>query len=194
ALLPANRGAAYMDGMLYRGTQDCRVLAFDFKTGKQAWETTICDVKHGESVPSAPIASDGLVFVCSAGGDYKGGKGHVYALDGKTGKIAWEFFLVPKVEGDVARGPQGKSPLDAKTWNDAPGIPISGGGAGAARHGSNLFTASVVVLDAKSGDYKNDFKVVKKDWHDWDVSNPPILLQTMGGRQVIAGAPKDCDP
>ena len=41
ALLPANRGAAYMDGMLFRGTQDCRVLAFDFKTGKQVWETSI---------------------------------------------------------------------------------------------------------------------------------------------------------
>ena len=56
ALLPSNRGAAYMDGMLFRGTQDCRVLAFDFKTGKQVWETTICDPKRGESVPSAPIA------------------------------------------------------------------------------------------------------------------------------------------
>src|SRR4029450_11352776 len=69
ALLPANRGAAYMDGMLFRGTQDCRVLAFDFKTGKQAWETTICDVKHGESGASAAIASGGLVFVGNAGGD-----------------------------------------------------------------------------------------------------------------------------
>ena len=130
ALLPANRGAAYMDGMLFRGTQDCRVLAFDFKTGKQVWETTICDTKHGESVPSAPIASDGLVYVGNAGGDFKGGKGHVYALDGKTGKIVWEFFLVPKVDGDMVRGPLGKSPLDPKTWNNAPGIPISGGGPG----------------------------------------------------------------
>ena len=40
SLLPSNRGAAYMDGMLFRGTQDARVLAFDFKTGKQLWETT----------------------------------------------------------------------------------------------------------------------------------------------------------
>src|SRR5580765_1429562 len=112
ALLPANRGAAYLDGLLFRGTQDCRVLAFDFKTGKQVWETTICDTKRGESVPSAPIAWDGFVFVGNAGGDFKGGKGHVYALEGKTGKIVWEFFLVPKVDGDVARGPAGKSPLD----------------------------------------------------------------------------------
>ena len=128
----------------------------------------------------------------------------MYALEGKTGKIVWEFFLVPKDEGEVVRGPLGKSPLDSKTWNNAPGIPISGGGAwtsytldikngllyvpggnpapdfaSGAREGENLFTDSVVVLDAKTGDYKSNFKVVKKDWHDWDVSGPPILLQTM---------------
>jgi alcohol dehydrogenase (cytochrome c) len=61
SLLPANRGAAYLDGMLFRGTQDGRVLAYDFKTGKRIWETTIADVKRGESVPSAPIAWEGLV-------------------------------------------------------------------------------------------------------------------------------------
>src|SRR5450432_837944 len=216
ALLPSNRGAAFMDGMLFRGTQDGRVLAFDFKTGKQVWETTIADPKHGESVPSAPIAWDGLVYVGNSGGDYKGGKGHVFALEGKTGKIVWEFFLVPKVEGDTVRGPLGKSPLDASTWNNAPGVPISGGGtwtsytldikngllyvpggnpapdfASGAREGNNLYTDSVVVLDAKTGDFKNNFKVVTKDWHDYDVSNPPILLQTMGGRQLMSVAPKD---
>jgi len=216
SLLPANRGAAYMDGMLFRGTQDGRVLAFDFKTGKQLWDTTIADPKHGESVPSAPIAWDGLVYVGNAGGDFKGGKGHVFALEGKTGKILWEFFLAPKVEGDTVRGPLGKTPLDAATWHTAPGIPISGAGmwtsltldikngllyvpggnpapdfASGAREGINLYSDSVVVLDAKTGDFKNDFKVVLKDWHDYDVSNPPILLQSMAGKQIMSVAPKD---
>jgi alcohol dehydrogenase (cytochrome c) len=95
SLLPSNRGAAYMDGMLFRGTQDGRVLGYDFKTGKRLWATTIADSKLGESVPSAPIAYDGLVFAGNSGGDFKGGKGHVYALDAKTGKIVWEFYLAP---------------------------------------------------------------------------------------------------
>ena len=140
ALLPANRGAAYLDGMLFRGTQDGRVLAYDFKTGKRMWETTIADPKRGESVPSAPIAADGLVFVGNAGGDFKGGKGHMFALEAKTGKIVWEFFLVPKVEGDMVRGPLGATPLDAATWKNAPGIPISGGG-----------TWTSFTLDTKTG-------------------------------------------
>jgi alcohol dehydrogenase (cytochrome c) len=216
SLLPANRGAAYMDGMLFRGTQDGRVLAYDFKTGKRVWETTIGDAKLGESVPSAPIVWDGLVFIGNAGGDFKGGKGHMFALEAKTGKIVWEFFMAPKVESDTVRGPLGTSPLDTSTWKNAAGIPISGGGlwtsytldpktgqlyvpvgnpapdfAAAVREGENLFTDSVVVLDAKTGAYKQHFKVVPKDWHDWDVSNPPILSQTMGGKQLMSVTPKD---
>jgi alcohol dehydrogenase (cytochrome c) len=60
-----------------------------------------------------------------------------------------------------------------------------------AREGENFYTDSVVVLDALTGDYKQHFKIVPKDWHDWDVSNPPILIKTMGGKQLMAVAPKD---
>jgi len=215
-ILPTNRGAAYLDGMLFRGTEDGRVLAYDFKTGKRLWETTIADVKKGEAVPGAPIAWEGLVFIGNAGGDFKGGKGRMYALDARTGKIVWEFFLVPKSADDVVRGPQGASPLDNSTWKNLPGAPVSGGGAWTsatldpaagllyvpvgnpapdydigAREGENLFTDSVVVLDAKTGAYKNHYKIVPRDWHDWDVSNPPALFQTAGGKKLMAVSPKD---
>src|SRR5712664_3578177 len=163
-ILPTNRGAAYLDGMLFRGTEDGRVLAYDFKTGKRLWETTIADVK----------------------------------------------------KGDAVRGPQGASPLDNSTWKNVPGAPISGGGTWTsatldpatgllyvpvgnpapdydigAREGENLFTCSVVVLDAKTGAYKNHYKIVPRDWHDWDVSNPPALFQTTGGKKLMAVMPKD---
>ena len=140
----------------------------------------------------------------------------MYALDAKTGKIVWQFFLVPKTEGDIVRGPEGASPLDASTWNNIPGAPISGGGAwtsttldpatgllyvpvgnpapdfdNSVRQGDNLFTGSVVVLDAKTGAYKNHFQLVPRDWHDWDVSNPPALIKTMGGKRLMAVSPKD---
>ena len=122
-----NRGAAYLDGMLFRGTQDARVLAYDFKTGKRIWETMIGDPKKGESAPAAPIAWNGLVFIGNAGGDIKGVKGRMYALDAKTGKIVWEFYLVPKAESDPTRGPLGASPLNASTWGNSEGVPITGG-------------------------------------------------------------------
>lgn len=216
SILTAMRGAAYFDGMLFRGSPDGQVLAYDFKTGKRIWRTTIADVRKGEFVAAAPIAWNGLVFVGDAGGDAKGGKGRMYALDAKSGKIVWEFFLVPKTEGDPARGPQGASPLDKSTWSNAPGFPISGGAtwtsytldektgelyvpvgnpspayAISVRDGEDLYTDSVVVLDAMTGAYKRHFKLVRRDWHDWDVASAPALIHTQGGKTLLAAAPKD---
>jgi alcohol dehydrogenase (cytochrome c) len=156
------------------------------------------------------------VFLGVAGGDFKGVKGRMYALDAKTGKIVWEFYLVPKQPGDQVRGPQGASPLDASTWQNGPGMPISGGGAWTTttldpatgelfipvgnpspdfalgpRNGENLYTGSILVLDAKTGAYKNHFKLVPMDWHDWDASNAPTLIQTAGGKKLMSVAPKD---
>jgi alcohol dehydrogenase (cytochrome c) len=212
-----NRGAAYLDGMLFRGTQDARVLAYDFKTGKRIWETAIGDPKKGESASAAPIAWNGLVFIGNAGGDIKGVKGRMYALDAKTGKIVWEFYLVPKAGDDPTRGPLGASPLNASTWgNSLRGVPITGGAtwtsytldpdtgllyvpggnpapdfATDVREGSNLYSGSVVVLDAMTGAYKSHFKIVPKDWHDWDVSSAPAIIKTAGGKKLLSVAPKD---
>jgi alcohol dehydrogenase (cytochrome c) len=140
----------------------------------------------------------------------------MFALEAKTGKIVWEFFLVPKVDGDTVRGPLGTTPLDNSTWKNVAGAPISGGGMwtsmtldpatgllyvpvgnpapdydNGAREGDNLYTDSVLVLDAKTGAYKNHYQIVPRDWHDWDVSNPPVLIQTAGGKQLMAVSPKD---
>ena len=216
SLLSPMRGAAYLDGRLFRGSQDGRVLAYDFKTGKRIWQTTVGDMKSGRSVAASPIAWDGLVFIGNSSGDAKGGKGHMFALDAKTGKIVWEFFLVPKTEGDQVLGPLGASPLDTSTWNNAPGIPISGGGSWSSstldpvtgelyvpvgnpspayaigvREGGNLYTGSIVVLDAKTGAYKRHFKLVPRDWHDWDVVSAPSVIRTGGGKKMLAATPKD---
>jgi PQQ-dependent dehydrogenase (methanol/ethanol family) len=216
SILTAMRGAAYFDGMLFRGSPDGHVLAYDFKTGKRIWRTTIADVRNGEFVAAAPIAWNGMVFIGDAGGDAKGGKGRMYALDAKTGKVVWEFFLVPKTDGDPARGPQGASPLDNSTWGNAPGFPISGGAtwtsytldektgelyvpvgnpspayAISVREGEDLYTDSVVVLDAMTGAYKRHFKLVRRDWHDWDVASAPALIRTRAGRTLLSAAPKD---
>jgi alcohol dehydrogenase (cytochrome c) len=211
-----NRGVAYLDGRVFRGTQDGRVLAYDFKSGERLWETAIADPKKSESAPAAPIAWNGLVFMGNAGGDFKGVKGRMYALDAATGRIVWEFYLVPKQPGDPTRGPEGVSPLDASSWDVAGGSPISGGAtwtsytldpttgllyvpggnpspdfATTLRGGANLYTGSVVVLDARTGAYHTHFKLVPKDWHDWDVSSAPALVTTASGKRVMLVAPKD---
>jgi alcohol dehydrogenase (cytochrome c) len=59
------------------------------------------------------------------------------------------------------------------------------------RPGDNLFTNSVVVLDARTGVYRRHFSLVPEDFHDWDVSAAPTLVHTRGGRALMAAAPKD---
>jgi alcohol dehydrogenase (cytochrome c) len=212
--LTANRGAAYLNGSLYRGTEDGRVLAYDLATGKRLWETQVADPAKGETTPSAPIAWNGLVFIGNAGGDIKGIKGRMYALDAATGRIVWEFYLVPKEPDDVVRGPQGSSPLTRASWGE--NSPINGGGSWTSysldpergllyipvgnpapdfaekmRPGQNLFTDSVVVLDAKTGAYQTHVQIVSPDWHDFDVSSAPALVTTRSGRHLMSLAPKD---
>lgn len=216
--LKVNRGVAYLDGRLFRGTPDGRVIAYDAKTGERLWATTIAAPSIGETVPAAPIAWNGMVFAGNAGGDNKGVKGRMYALDAASGSIVWEFFLVPRGADDIVRGPATAAAQGAirATWHNAPDVPISGGATwvsytldaergllyipvgnpapdfiGELRGGDNLYTGSVVVLDAKSGVYQQHFQLIPGDVHDWDVSTPPALFTTRGGKRLMAVAPKD---
>jgi alcohol dehydrogenase (cytochrome c) len=218
SFLVANRGAAYLNGRVYRGTLDGRVVAYDFKTGKQVWSTRIADQDTGEIVASAPIAWDGLIYIGVSLGDLKGVKGRVYALDAASGEITWEEYLVPKEAKDPQRGPQAALPARLDTWGNRtePELPISGGGswtsftldpghrrlyipvgnpspdvAPGLRTGTNLYTNSVLTVDAKTGAYINHFQIAPVDWHDWDVSNTPTLVTTRGGKQIIAFTPKN---
>lgn len=212
-----NRGVAYLDGRLFRGTQDGRVLAYDAKTGKRLWATKIAFLDKGESVPSAPIAWNGLVYIGNAGGDKKGVKGRMYGLDAKTGKIVWEAYMLPRTAGDLTLGPPAKqAPGIAETWGNAKEYPISGGGNWTSysldpetgilyvpggnpapdfrqgvRPGDNLFTGAVAALDAKTGDYRAAYKMVVDDFHDWDVSSASTIVTTKAGRKLLATAPKD---
>ncbi|MDL2409747.1 PQQ-binding-like beta-propeller repeat protein [Rhizobium calliandrae] len=211
-----NRGVAIAGGKVFRGTTDGRVVAYDEASGKLLWATTIADPARGETVPASPIAWHGMIFIGNAGGDNKGVKGRIYGLDASTGKIIWEFYLVPKGPDDKARGPQAKSQSVAMSWVNAKGFPINGGGTwtsytldpstgllyvpggnpapdflNAYRYGDNLFTASVVVLDARTGAYQRHFPIVSNDFHDWDEAATPAVFTTKSGKRMMAVTPKD---
>jgi alcohol dehydrogenase (cytochrome c) len=205
---PVNRGASYLDGRLFRGTQDGRVFGYDAATGKRIWETKIIQTR-GESNPAAPIAWNGMVFIGNAGGDAKGVKGRMYALDAATGKVIWETYLVPA--GPKAETASGTEPITAPTWANKPDVPVTGGATWTSytldpstgllyipggnpapdfvkglRPGSNLFAGSVVILDAKTGSYRQHFSIVPRDYHDWDISATPALFKTKAGRFEMA--------
>jgi glucose dehydrogenase len=159
------------------------------------------------------------VFVGNAGGDNYGVKGRMYALDAKTGEIEWEFYLVPKDHPTAATASGDRAAVKqtlAASWQNEADVPIAGGATWTSytidpergllyvpggnpapdfvrevRPGDNLFTNSVVVLDARSGDYRAHYQLVPEDFHDWDVASAPILFTAGSGKRILAAAPKD---
>jgi alcohol dehydrogenase (cytochrome c) len=203
--LGVQRGFAYLDGKLFRGTSDAHVLALDAADGRTLWDvTTDVAATPGVSMPMAPIAANGMVFIGNAGGDQTGVTGHVYALDAKDGRVLWRFDVVPD------------DPAVRATWPNADRYPITGGAfwtsfaldternvlyvpAGnpapdfdvQARGGDNLYSNSLIALDAATGRIVGYNQLVKRDEHDWDVNAPPALGVTRAGRLIVASANKD---
>jgi alcohol dehydrogenase (cytochrome c) len=201
--LAVNRGFAYLNGRLYRGTADAHVVALDAANGHVLWDRTLAVAGPGISIAMAPVAADGRVYIGNAGGDTAGVTGHVYALDARDGHLIWRFDVVP--EQGYAR----------TTWTN-PRLPISGGAFWTSftldqargvlyvpagnpapdfdsldRTGADLYADSVIALDAASGRLLAYNQLVKHDSHDWDVDSAPTLATTRDGRSIIASANKD---
>ncbi len=201
--LLVNRGFAYMDGRLFRGTSDSHVLAMDTTDGHVLWDHTISTAAPGMSIPMAPIAANGIVYVGNAGGDQVGVTGHVYALDARDGHVVWQFDVVP--DSGAAR----------ETWTNKR-LPITGGGFWTSftfdapnnvlyvpagnpapdfeidvRGGDDLYTDAVIAIDGATGKMRGYDQLVKRDMHDWDVDSPPTLITTHAGRAIVASANKD---
>ena len=203
--LMVNRGVAYSDGRLFRGTGDAHVLAIDAADGQQLWDVSIGDPKKGESVPMAPIASNGLVFVGNAGGDNFGVIGRIYALDAASGRVVWQFNTVPDSGPALATWPKASPknpPSGGATWtsyalDESNGVLYVPAGnpapdfAHALRPGENLYTNALLALDAKTGRLLAYVQPLKGDYHDWDLATAPALITTKSGRPFVAAASKD---
>jgi alcohol dehydrogenase (cytochrome c) len=200
--LAVNRGFAYMNGRLFRGTSDAHVIALDATDGHTIWERAIDAAGDGVTIPMAPLAANGAVYAGNAGGDRVGITGHVYAFSASDGHQLWRFDVVPNDAAVRA------------TWPNAAGIPITGGAFWTAftyddpvlyvpagnpapdfdidvRLGDNLYTNSVIALNATNGKMLGWNQIVKRDNHDWDVDSPPALVRTRAGKLIVASSNKD---
>jgi len=203
--LKVNRGLGYASGKLFRGTGDAHVLALDAATGKIRWDVAIGDPAKGESVPMAPIAWNGLVFVGNAGGDNFDVRGRVYALNAETGAVVWKFESVSTSGPTLATWPKASAenpPGGGATWtsyalDEAKGVLYVSTGNPAPdfmeqlHPGENLYTNSVLALEAMTGRLIAYVQPFHGDFHDWDVSAPPALITTGAGRSLVAAGAKD---
>ena len=192
-----NRGVALGDGKVFFGQLDGRLVALDMRTGKEAWSVQAERWQDGFSITGAPLYLDGIVVTGFAGAEY-GVRGRVKAFDAKTGKPLWTFHTIPG-PGEVGHDTW---PKDSNAWQRGGGtvwqtpaadpelglIYFSTGNAspdfnGAVRPGDNLFTSSIVAIEAKTGKYRWHFQQVHHDIWDYDAPNPVILFDArIGGR------------
>ena len=203
--LRVNRGVAYADGRIFRGFNTGEIGAIDAATGSEIWRTKFADPTKGESVPAAPVVWNGMVFIGQAGGDNKGVRGRVHAFNAADGKEVWTFELVPMVgpgsdtwpPNDPEHPRTGGATWTSYTVDAATGqLYIPAGNAAPdfdikARPGLNLYTNSIVILDAKTGGFKEHYQLTPNDFHDWDVAAAPALIKTAGGKDLIIAAGKD---
>jgi outer membrane protein assembly factor BamB len=196
-------GVTVQDGMVL-GATSTAAFALDQETGKQLWAVTLIR-NEKEGIDMAPGYHEGLVYVSTVPVNVSefygpGGVGILWALDAKTGKKVWSFDTVPKNlwgRPDVNSGGglwyppafDGKGSMYIGVGNPGPFPGTDDEPWGSSRPGPNLYTDSLVKLDAKTGKLDWYYQVTPHALYDWDFQNPPILIDA-GGRELVLGAGK----
>jgi alcohol dehydrogenase (cytochrome c) len=183
-----NRGVAILGDTLYMGTLDAHLVAIDAKTGRPLWNVTLADVKLAYSITLAPLVVKDKVIVGVGGGEF-GIRGFIAAFDARTGKEAWRFYTIP------GPGENGHDTWKGDAWKNGggsiwvtgsfdPDLNLTYWGVGNPgpdwnpdqRPGDNLYTDSVVALDADTGALKWHFQFTPNDAYDYDSVQVPVLV------------------
>ena len=207
-----NRGAALYDNLVIFGTLDAQLVALDQETGKVVWREKIDDYSAGYSYTAAPLIAEGLLLTGLSGGEF-GVVGRVEARDPKTGKLVWSR---PTVEGHMGykdgkeNGISGtlNETWPGETWKTGGAAPWLGGSYDAktglayfgtsnpgpwnshVRKGDNLYSASTVAIDVKTGKIAWHYQGTPNDGWDYDGVNELITFD-MDGKRMGAKADRN---
>ena len=186
---PVNRGFGILGDRLFMVTLDAHLLALDRKTGSVLWDIELADYRIGYAATLAPLVIDDKVIVGISGGEYPT-RGFIDAYDPTTGDRIWRFYTVPS-----------PGEFGSETWPDDPEVMARGGGGtwmtgsfdpelnliywgtgnpnpdyyGEKREGDNLFTNSIVAIEANTGILRWHYQFTPHDLHDWDSNHVPVL-------------------
>lgn len=182
-----NRGVAVLDDRIFMGTLDARLVAVDRINGELLWDVEVGDVNLAYSVTMAPLAVKDKIIVGVGGGEF-GIRGYVAAFYAETGELAWKTYTIP------GPGEPGHETWEDDDWQYG-GAPvwITGSfdpeenltywGVGnpgpdwnaAQRPGDNLYSDSVIALDADTGELRWYFQFTPNDGYDYDAVQVPVL-------------------
>jgi alcohol dehydrogenase (cytochrome c) len=191
-----NRGFAMLGDKLFMTTLDTHLLALDMKTGAVVWDATMEQYRNGYASTIAPIITKDKVIVGVAGGEF-GIRGFIDAYDANSGKRAWRFYTIPgpgEPGHDTWAGDSWKTG-GASVWVTGAYDPEQNlvfygiGNPGPDYHsesrlGDNLYSDSLVALDADTGKLRWHYQFTPHDVHDWDATEVPILADLPIGGQT----------
>jgi outer membrane protein assembly factor BamB/predicted lipoprotein with Yx(FWY)xxD motif len=198
-------GVTFANGNLYGATTQA-AFALDATTGKQLWMRTLVR-NAGEGIDMAPGYNNGTVYVSTVPGNpntfYSGnGQGVLWAMDASTGATKWKFDTVPTNLWSSAHTNinSGGGLWDPPTFDSQGNLyigvanpaPFTGTPQfpwGSSRPGPDLYTSSIVKLDANTGKLMWYYQLTPHDIYDYDLENSPILT-TANGRQLVIDAGK----
>jgi PQQ-dependent dehydrogenase (methanol/ethanol family) len=192
-----NRGVALSDGKVIFGTRDNFLVALNQKTGREMWKVSVDDPKQcGCNNLAAPLIVKDKVIVGGNGGD-QAHRGDLTAFNIKTGRLAWRWYVVPgpgEKGNETWKGDSwrfgGGSPWLTESYDSDLNLVYWGTGNAAAdfydadrvkagvskTRDVNLYTASVVALDADTGKLRWHFQEVPDDVWDFDSSYEVLLM------------------
>jgi alcohol dehydrogenase (cytochrome c) len=182
-----NRGVAILGNTVYLGTLDAHLIAIDAKTGQQIWKSQVAVARSGYSITHNPTVVKDKVIVGTGGGDGPI-RGYIAAFDAKTGVEVWRFYTIP------GPGEPGNETWSGESWKVG-GVGVWNAGAydpetnlvffgtgnpapdwdGSSRLGDNLYSDSVVALDADTGKLKWHYQFTPHDELDYDSTQVPVL-------------------
>lgn len=201
-----NRGVAYADGKVFVGRLDAHLVALDAKDGKELWKAKVVDYTQGSVITSPPTIAKNLVITGYGGGEY-GVRGSIAAFDQATGKEVWRTYTVPgagEPGSETWKGDSGKygggaawhiGSYDPKlnlvyygTSNPSPwSASVRGNDSSNIGPYTNLYTASVLALDADTGKIKWHYQFTPHDAWDYDGVNE-LVFADIGGKPVLMQA------
>jgi alcohol dehydrogenase (cytochrome c) len=182
-----SRGLAILGDTLYMAAVDAHLIAIDAKTGTPLWNTTVAKTASGYTMTVAPLVIKNKVIVGVAGGEY-GIRGFIAAYDAHTGKEQWRFYTTAG-PGDPGQGTWGGdswkhgggSVWAAGSYDPDTNLTLWGVGNagpdynGDVRPGDNLYTSSMVALDADTGKLRWHYQANPHNEFDWDAVQVPLL-------------------
>jgi PQQ-dependent dehydrogenase (methanol/ethanol family) len=194
-----NRGVAAWEGRIYLGAYDGRLIALDARNGREVWSVQTADPAKPYTITGVPRIANGKVFIGNGGSEI-GVRGYVSAFDAKDGRLLWRFHTIPgdpslpyenesmrraaaTWTGDLYWKFGGATAWDGMAYDPGTNLLYFGTANGtpwvaevrSPGGGDNLFTNSILAVNADTGSYAWHYQTTPAESWDYDATSPLAL-------------------